>query len=112
MTRSSDGDEVLKLDQSRLVKQPCEAISRTHLPDRGQVERAPQLQARGFIQKFLHREVNELFETESLPIKFSLTEASVRQGAPPLGGDNEYVLREIMGLSEEEIATLAEEAIL
>jgi crotonobetainyl-CoA:carnitine CoA-transferase CaiB-like acyl-CoA transferase len=75
------------------------------------VVRDPQLRSRGFIQKVPHREINEAFETDMLPIKFSLTEASIRQGAPPLGADNNYVLTEILGFTQEEIDAMAAEAV-
>lgn len=76
------------------------------------IVRDPQLRSREFIQKVVHREINEPFETDSLPIKFSHTEGSrIRQGSPPLGADNNYVLTEILGLSEEEIAEMAEQAV-
>ena len=76
------------------------------------VVRDPQLQSRGFIQKVLHREAKQEFETDSLPIKFSSAKSSIRQGAPPLGGDNVYVFKEILGLSDKDIITLEEDAII
>jgi len=69
-------------------------------------ERAPL-----FIQRKPLREVKETFETDSLPFKFSHTQASIRQGSPPLGADNHYVFAEILGMSEEEITELAEQAV-
>jgi crotonobetainyl-CoA:carnitine CoA-transferase CaiB-like acyl-CoA transferase len=76
------------------------------------IVRDPQLRSREFIQKVVHREINEPFETDSLPIKFSHTEGTkIRQASPPLGADNEYVLKEILGMSDEEITDLAEQAV-
>jgi crotonobetainyl-CoA:carnitine CoA-transferase CaiB-like acyl-CoA transferase len=75
------------------------------------VVRDPQLRSREFIQKVVHREVQEPFETDSLPFKFSHTEARIRQGSPPLGADTDYILKEVLGLSEGEITELAEQAV-
>ena len=45
-------------------------------------------------------------------IKMSETSASLRLLAPALGEHNEYFLRDILGMSAEEIATLREEKII
>ena len=45
------------------------------------------------------------------PIKFSETRATVRTGPPKLGEHNETILKEILGLSEEQIAELREKKI-
>lgn len=42
------------------------------------------------------------------PIKFSKTRATVRTGPPKLGEHNETILKEILGLSEDQIAELRE----
>jgi len=120
--RTSNEDELDRLIRAWTIdKTPQEVM--LHLQSFGiaagavqnnedKVVRDPQLQSREFIQKVLHREANQEFETDSLPIKFSSAKSSVRQGAPPLGGDNVYVLKEILGLSDKEISTLEEEAII
>ncbi|MDP6102041.1 MAG: CoA transferase [Dehalococcoidia bacterium] len=75
------------------------------------IVRDPQLRSREFIQKVVHREIDESFETDSLPIKFSHTEARIRYGSPPLGADTNYILTEVLGLSGAEIAELVEQAV-
>jgi crotonobetainyl-CoA:carnitine CoA-transferase CaiB-like acyl-CoA transferase len=75
------------------------------------VVRDPQLRSREFIQKVPHREVEESFETDSLPFKFSHTEHRIQQASPPLGSDTNFILTEVLGLSEGEIAELAEQAV-
>ena len=75
------------------------------------VVRDPQLRSREFIQKVPHREVEDSFETDSLPFKFSHTEHRIRQASPPLGSDTNFILTEVLGLSEGEIAELAEQAV-
>ena len=75
------------------------------------VVRDPQLRSREFIQKVPHREVEDSFETDSLPFKFSHTEHRIRQASPPLGSDTQFILTEVLGLSEGEITELAEQAV-
>ena len=43
---------------------------------------------------------------------FSRTQPRIRRPCPPLGADNEYVLREILGLDAAEIAHLEAEGAL
>ena len=74
------------------------------------IVRDPQLRSREFIQKIQHRSVDEIYETDSLPIKFSETESRIRQGSPPLGADADYILTEILGMTTDEIADLSEQA--
>lgn len=120
--RTANEDELDSLIESWTIdKTPQEVM--LHLQEHGvaagavqnnedKVVRDPQLQSRGFIQKVLHREAKQEFETDSLPIKFSSAKSSIRQGAPPLGGDNVYVFKEILGLSDKDISTLEEDAII
>ncbi len=75
-------------------------------------ERDPQLRARNFFPEAPHREADETHRFEGFPVQFSRTEASVRQAAPPLGADGAYVLQTLLGLSDDEVAELAEEAAL
>lgn len=44
---------------------------------------------------------------EAPRIRLSRTPASVRKPGPALGEDNDYVLREILGMGDEQIADLA-----
>ncbi len=46
------------------------------------------------------------------PWKFSETPARVAKAAPQLGEDNDYVLRELLGLSQKEIDKLTKEKVL
>jgi len=76
------------------------------------VERDPQLRARDFFVEFLHREIDEHYETDQFPAKFSKTSHSVRQGSPPVGADTREVLRNVLSMSDEDITLLYEEAAL
>ena len=75
-------------------------------------EKDPQLQAREFFPEVLHRDAGEKFPTDGFPVKFSHTEANIRAGSPPLGADTEFVLKELLEMEDEEIATLYEEAAI
>lgn len=46
------------------------------------------------------------------PWILSETPAAIRRTAPLLGQDNDYVLRDVLGLSEDEVASLAEEQVV
>ena len=76
------------------------------------IERDPQLRARDFFVEFLHRETGEYYETDKFPAKFSETGHSVRQGSPPVGADTHEVLSNVLGMSDDEITSLYEEAAL
>lgn len=68
----------------------------------------PHLQARGFFETVTHRECG----THSYPgmlWKMSRTPGSIRSAACCLGEHNDYVYRELLGMSAEEIARLRQE---
>jgi hypothetical protein len=45
-------------------------------------------------------------------VKLSETPLSIRRPAPTLGQDNEYVLGELLGMTEQEIGQLAGEEVI
>ena len=67
--------------------------------------RDPQLRHRGFVQ-MLDNPVLGAFEHQAVPYKFSRT-GTVMRTAPNLGGDTEFVCRQIAGLSSALFAELA-----
>ena len=70
----------------------------------------PHLKERGFFENVTISEVG----THPYPgmfFKMSETPGRVRMPAPRLGQHNEYVLGELLGMSKNEIAKLAEEVI-
>jgi crotonobetainyl-CoA:carnitine CoA-transferase CaiB-like acyl-CoA transferase len=75
-------------------------------------ERDPQLKHRGYFVPLEHAEIGT-WPIENFPAKFERAKVSVggpiERAAPTMGQDNDYVYREILGLSESEIATLREE---
>ena len=78
---------------------------------RDKYERDAQLQARGFYQRADHPALGE-HAFEGLPVQFSRSEWSIRRGGPLLGEHTTEVYRDLLGRSEAEIATLAEEAAI
>ena len=64
----------------------------------------PQLEHRGYFQRVEHSEMGQILQ-QAWPIRLSESQAKIRP-APCLGEHNETVLREILGLSSEEIQKL------
>ena len=79
------------------------------------LERDPQLAARGHYTRLGNAEVDEL-PLEGVPFRMSATPphtgGRLRRGPPCLGEDNEAVLGELLGMSAEDVATLAADGVL
>ena len=74
-------------------------------------ESDPQIAHRGLFFEMDHPVIGEArFEGE--PMKFSRTRPDLWRSAPLLGEDNVYVYREILGLSSDEIAALANAEVI
>ena len=71
----------------------------------------PHIQARGFIESFDHPVVGEK-RYPGVPFKMSETPGYIHRPAPCLGADTEHVLKDILGMSDEEIKQLDDEGIL
>jgi crotonobetainyl-CoA:carnitine CoA-transferase CaiB-like acyl-CoA transferase len=65
----------------------------------------PQLQFRGHIVTVEHPELGPV-PVESSRLRFSRTPAQVTRPGPTFGLDNEHVLRDILGMTDEEIVEL------
>ena len=66
----------------------------------------PQLKERGFFRRVPdHR--GEYRTIESAPYKLSRTPGNVTRGAPEFAGDMTYVLRELLGMSDDEVEDCA-----
>jgi len=70
----------------------------------------PHMRARNFYELVTHPEAGTHFY-DGFPWKLSETPGYTRRPAPLFGEHNEYVLGEILGMSKEEIARLAEEKV-
>ena len=66
------------------------------------LSRDPQLKERGFFRRVPDHQ-GELRTIESAPYKMSRTPGSVTRGAPAFAADMTYVLRELLGMSDDEV---------
>jgi len=69
------------------------------------VHEDPQLLQQAYFMRFEHPEVGKYY-CDGASFKLSLTPAQARLPAPLLGQHNEYVYKEILGMSEEEYVSL------
>ncbi len=70
-----------------------------------------QLQCRGFFEIVRHREAGTHLYPGML-FKMNKTPLSIRKPPPCLGEHNDYVFKEVMGMSDNEIAELEKEQII
>ena len=66
------------------------------------LSRDPQLKERGFFRRVPDHQ-GELRIIESAPYKLSRTPGAVDRGAPAFAADMTYVLRELLGMSDDEV---------
>ena len=71
----------------------------------------PQLRERGYFIELTHPQAGTHLYT-GFPVKLSQTPTSFRRPAPCFGEHNGYVLGELLGLSEEDIAQLEKDQII
>lgn len=71
----------------------------------------PHLRARGFWESVSHPEAGT-WDVDGVPWRLSRSSAHIRLPAPRFGEHNDYVLRGLMGVSEEEIRELAEARVI
>ena len=69
----------------------------------------PHLRARGFFEAVSHPD--GLREIDGCPWWLSTSPAHIRLPAPRFGEHNDYVLRHLLGLSDEEVAALAGQGV-
>ncbi|MBE0479824.1 MAG: CoA transferase [Dehalococcoidia bacterium] len=73
--------------------------------------RDPQLVARGFYEVVHHREAGTHMYPGVL-YKMSETPLSIRKPPPCLGEHNDYIFRDVIGLSDEEISRLEKDQVI
>jgi benzylsuccinate CoA-transferase BbsF subunit len=73
--------------------------------------RDPQLKGRGFFIELDHPETGKTVSDAS-PVRLSSTPAGYTRPAPLPGQDNDYVYRELLGLSEAEMAGLKKKKVI
>ncbi|MDO8432592.1 MAG: CoA transferase [Candidatus Binatus sp.] len=78
-------------------------------------DRDPQLKARGYFVELPHSEIGT-WPIEGFPAKLSRSPANVGgatgRAAPKLGEDNDFVYGKLVGLSADEMSSLAEEGVI
>ena len=70
------------------------------------VDRDPQIRERGFFRR-VPDDQGVLHTIEGAPYKLSSTPGGADRGAPELGSHQTYVLRDVLGMSDEELADCA-----
>lgn len=103
-TRERSAEEVMSLLQGV-------GLAVGVVQDAADLARDPQLEARGFFIGLEHPVLGETLSDGS-PVRLSGTSASFQRAAPLLGQDNEYVYRQLLGMSGGEFARYVEEGII
>lgn len=114
--RSQNADELDSLLETWTRQHPAEEVM--HLLQEAGIpagvvqtgadlaENDPHLKERGFFRQVPDAQgVNRTIE--GAPYKLSRTPGGVSRGAPEFGADQTYVLREVLGMSDEELAECA-----
>ena len=104
-TRERDAYDVMELLQSAGV--PAGVVQNA----RDKAERDPQLRARDFYREADHPLLGR-HVFEGLPVQFSRSTWQIRYGAPLLGEHNTDVYGALLGRSDAELSTLADEAAI
>jgi crotonobetainyl-CoA:carnitine CoA-transferase CaiB-like acyl-CoA transferase len=71
----------------------------------------PHLRARGFYEMVAHA-VAGAWEVDGMPYHYSLTPAHIRLPPPAFAEHNDYVLRDLLSLSEADIDVLRAEGVV
>jgi crotonobetainyl-CoA:carnitine CoA-transferase CaiB-like acyl-CoA transferase len=71
----------------------------------------PQLRARGFFIELGHPELGKTL-ADATPIKLSHTPAGYHRAAPTPGQDNDYVYRQLLGMTYSEITELMANGVI
>ena len=71
----------------------------------------PQLKERSFFVELDHPELGKTI-SDATPIRLSDTPAKYHRAAPIQGQDNNYVYKKLLGMSEDEVAGLAEQGVI
>ncbi|MEE8434236.1 MAG: CoA transferase, partial [bacterium] len=72
----------------------------------------PQLKSRGYWIDVEHREMGRSFKYPGAPYRLTETPWSVRRRAPLIGEDNAAIFGGELGLSSEELSSLAESGVI
>ena len=98
-TINHDAEDVMGLCQAA-------GISAGVVQTGADLSRDPQLKERGFFRRVPDHQ-GEYRTIESAPYKLSRTPGNVTRGAPAFAADMTYVLRELLGMSDDEVEDCA-----
>ena len=103
-TKEHTAEEVMALLQGQ-------GVAAGVVQDASDLANDPQLRARGF---FIELEHPELVKTisDAVPIKLPDTPARYSRAAPMQGQDNDYVYKQLLGMSDDELAELRQQGII
>jgi benzylsuccinate CoA-transferase BbsF subunit len=88
-----------------------EGVAAGVVQDAGDLAKDPQLKERGFFVELDHPELGKTL-SDGVPLRLSDTPASYNRAAPTLGQDNDYVYRELLGISQGELAKLRRDGVI
>ena len=71
----------------------------------------PQLKAQDFFLELDHPELGKTM-SDATPIKLSDTLARYNRAAPIQGQDNDYVYKQLLGMSKQEVAELRQQGVI
>jgi crotonobetainyl-CoA:carnitine CoA-transferase CaiB-like acyl-CoA transferase len=99
-----DRDPLCELLRSKRV--PCAPVR-----DLGEVVEDPHLRERGMLQEIEHPELGKVVVPHS-PLRYDGEERIELEPSPSLGGDNDSVFGELLGLDAEELRDLREDEVI
>ena len=71
----------------------------------------PQLRARGFFIELDHPEMGKTM-SDATPIRLSDTPAEYNRAAPVAGQDNDYVYKQLLGMTEDEVGEFRRQGVI
>ena len=118
--RLEDADELDRLVESWTRDHTAEevmawlqkvGIAAGIVQDARDLAKDPQLRARDFFIELDHPELGSIV-SDATPIKLSETPARYSRAAPSQGRDNDYVYKQLLSMSEDELADLRQQGII
>ena len=118
--RLENSDELNKLVEAWTMEHTAEevmillqreGVTAGVVQDASDLASDPQLRARDFFIRLDHPELGKTI-SDATPIKLSDTPARYSRAAPVTGQDNNYVYKQLLGMSENELTKLKKQGII
>ena len=103
-TEKHTAEEVMTLLQQQ-------GVAAGTVQDASDLANDPQLRARGFFIELDHPERGKTI-SDATPIRLSDNPAKYTRAAPVLGQDNDYVYKQLLGMSEDEVGKLRQQGVI